>query len=62
MNPVAAYCKAFAAAKAADASLSPTAFAYRMLARDRTLCMSVLDYIGCFPSSEPELRALQRVA
>lgn len=55
MNPVATYCRKFA-----DSGLEPHAFAVRMLAQDRQLCVNVLDHIGSFPSSEPELRALQR--
>lgn len=54
---VADYCRAFTAS-----GLEPLAFARRMRASNRTLCDYVLDCIGCWPCSEPELRALQLVS
>lgn len=54
---VADYCRAFTAS-----GLAPLAFARRMRASNRTLCDYVLDCIGCWPCSEPELRALQLVS
>ena len=55
-NPVALYCLLFA-----QSGAKPLAFAQHACAHHRELVLAVLDIIGCHPSSEPELAALQRV-
>jgi hypothetical protein len=54
VNPVADYCARFKAS-----GLDVRAFARRMLIREPDLCLRVLETIGSWPSSEPELAALQ---
>lgn len=56
MTTVADYCKAYRAS-----GMTPIDFARHMLAWHKTLCFSIMDSIGMWPSSEPELRALQLV-
>lgn len=41
-------------------AFASAAFAYHMLAVNRELCTMVMDAIGSWPSSEVELRELQR--
>lgn len=55
MNPVAKYCLLFQ-----KRGQSPEEFARWALRHCRTLCIEVLEEIGSWPSSEPELAALQR--
>lgn len=55
MNPVGIYWEAFKAS-----GLDPDAFARHMIATRKALCLQVLEVIGSWPSSEVELRALQR--
>ena len=55
MNAVARYCELFK-----KSSKTPKSFAYFALAHWPELCHDVLNLIGCWPSSEPELAALQR--
>jgi hypothetical protein len=55
MNIVARYCELFK-----KSGKSPSDFADYALAHFPELCHDVLNYIGCWPSSEPELAALQR--
>ncbi len=52
---VADYCRRYKAS-----GLSEILFAMREIVRDRDLCLAVLEVIGSWPSSEPELRALQQ--
>lgn len=40
--------------------LTPESYARHMLACRRELCEAVMEVIGSWPSSEPELMALQR--
>lgn len=56
MTTVADYCKAYR-----TSGMTPIDFARHMLAWHKTLCYSIMDSIGMWPSSEPELRALQLV-
>ena len=56
MSPVARYCGLFEAH-----DLTPEAFARRMLVSSPNLCLLVMEAIGSWPSSEPELAALQRL-
>jgi hypothetical protein len=55
MNAVARYCDLFK-----KSGKTPAAFARFALAHYYELCHDVLNLIGCWPSSEPELAALQR--
>ena len=55
LGPVAEYCRQFLLS-GKDAQ----AFASYMLVYKRELCARVMDIIGSWPSSEAELRALQR--
>lgn len=54
MNAVNRYCALFQAS-----GKTPKAFAVHALAYWPELCHDVLNMIGCWPSSEPELAALQ---
>lgn len=56
MNVVARYCSEYE-----RSGTDPLTFARRMLARDWDFCLRVMEEIGSWPSSEPELRALQKV-
>lgn len=56
MKTIADYCRAFA-----ESGQTPIEFARHALAHHRALCCSILDTIGSWPSSEPELRALQLI-
>lgn len=56
MNPVATYCEAFA-----KGHRTPIDFARYMRAIHPDLCLRVIEEIGSWPSSEPELAALQRI-
>ena len=55
MNIVARYCDLFRKSGKTSAD-----FADYALAHFPELCHDVLNHIGCWPSSEPELAALQR--
>jgi hypothetical protein len=55
MNIVARYCELFR-----KSGKTPANFARFALAHYAELCHDVLNLIGCWPSSEPELAALQR--
>lgn len=55
-NPVAVYCELWLAS-----GQSPIDFALGARFERRELCLAVMDTIGSWPSSEPELAALQRV-
>ncbi len=59
---VSIYCAAFVpyARFIACNDSAARAFAYHMLAVNRELCTMVMDAIGSWPSSEVELRELQR--
>lgn len=54
-NPVARYCRLYV-----NSSMGADAFAFYMLTHHRELCIRVLEEIGSWPSSERELRALQK--
>lgn len=54
---VARYCDAFKAS-----GLDPRTFALEARSNAPTVAVAVLDVIGSWPSSEPELAALQRCA
>lgn len=54
INPCVEYCSAFA-----SSGLTPRDFAFRMLSARPELCLAVLEWIGSFPCSDAELRALQ---
>lgn len=54
-SAVADYCKLYA-----SSGKTPEEFARRMLAHMPNLCLQVLEIIGSWPSSEPELAALQK--
>lgn len=56
-GPVALYCQLYVQSKA-----TPTAFAQHARAHYPDLVLAVLETIGSWPSSEPELAALQRCA
>lgn len=56
MNAVARYCELYR-----KSFLEPTSFARHARAYWPELVHDVLNIIGMWPSSEPELRALQRV-
>lgn len=55
MTSAARYCELFKLS-----GMTPRAFALYALVRYRALCDRVLAQIGSWPSSEPELAALQR--
>jgi hypothetical protein len=55
MSPVADYCARFKASGATASEFARIAMIYLP-----ELCLKVLDAIGMWPSSEPELRALQK--
>lgn len=55
INAVATYCDLFTAS-----GLDATAFARWAISNRYALCVDVLDTIGSWPSSEPELKALQK--
>lgn len=55
-GPVARYCALYKAS-----GLEPLAFAHRARTQWPELCHDVLNIVGCWPASEPELAALQRV-
>ena len=54
-NAVARYCELFR-----KSGKTPANFARFALTHYAELCHDVLNLIGCWPSSEPELAALQR--
>ena len=55
MNPVLTYLDRYK-----RSGLTAAKFAVHALARWPDLCLTVLEHIGSWPSSEPELAALQR--
>jgi len=55
-NPVAAYCLAFE-----SSGMKPREFARRFYARWPSKVLEIIEAIGSWPSSEPELRALQEL-
>ena len=55
-NPVAIYCERFA-----KSGMTPEEFARKFCIRNPKEALLILEEIGSFPSSEPELRALQKV-
>ena len=54
------YHKRYAMAKSEDPSITVDTFARYAVAHWPKLTLAVLELIGCWPSSEPELAALQR--
>lgn len=55
-NPVPGYCKRFASSDKA-----PREFARWFCRADPDAALRIMEIIGSWPSSEPELRALQQV-
>lgn len=61
-NSVATYYKIYQTSKSLDKDhFDLKAFTFFMLSHKKYLCASVMNYIGSFPSSEPELRMLQKL-
>jgi hypothetical protein len=60
-NAVAVYCAAFKSYREAYPSVTPKDFAALARRVAPVCCLMVLEVIGSWPSSEPELAALQRL-
>ena len=61
MNPVIEWCELFHKAQRATPDVDDETIAFALASKHRTLALSVMEHIGSFPTSEPELRSLQKI-